>query len=47
MLLAGRTVAIGAPHDVLAEDHLEDAFGGQILRLPSGRLLLEESIHHG
>ncbi|HVM08475.1 MAG TPA: metal ABC transporter ATP-binding protein [Acidimicrobiales bacterium] len=45
VLLAGRMVAAGPPGDVLAEAHLAEAFGGRVLRLDSGQLLLDDPHH--
>ena len=45
VLLAGRMIAAGAPDDVLTEEHLLDAFGSHVLRLPSGQHLLDDPHH--
>jgi ABC-type Mn2+/Zn2+ transport system ATPase subunit len=45
VLLAGRVVAAGPPEDVIVDEHLEAAFGGRALRLPSGRLLFDDPHH--
>ena len=45
VLLAGRVVAAGPPGEVIVDEHLEAAFGGRALRLPSGRLLLDDPHH--
>lgn len=50
VLLAGKVVAAGPPGEVIVDAHLEAAFGGRALRLPSGRLLLDDphhDPHHG
>lgn len=44
-LLAGRMVAFGTPGEVLTEDHLNRAFGGRVLRLANGQLLLDDPHH--
>lgn len=44
-LLAGRMVAFGTPGEVLTEDHLNHAFGGRVLRLANGQLLLDDPHH--
>ena len=46
VLLAGRVVAAGPPDEVLVAEHLEEAFGGRVLQLPAGRLLLDDPHHH-
>jgi len=45
VLLAGRVVAAGPPEQVIVDEHLEAAFGGRALRLPSGRLLFDDPHH--
>ena len=45
VLLAGRMVAAGRPDEVLTEANLHDAFGGRVLRLDSGQLLLDDPHH--
>jgi len=45
VLLAGRVVAAGPPDEVIVDEHLEAAFGGRALRLPSGRLLFDDPHH--
>jgi ABC-type Mn2+/Zn2+ transport system ATPase subunit len=49
VLLAGRVVAAGPPSHVIADEHLNAAFGGRVLRLPSGQLVLDDPHHdpHG
>lgn len=44
-LLAGRMVAFGTPAEVLTEQHLNAAFGGRVLRLADGQLLLDDPHH--
>lgn len=46
LLLAGRIVAAGAPTDVLTADHLAEAYGGRLLRLADGMVLLDDPHHH-
>jgi manganese transport system ATP-binding protein len=46
LLLAGRVVAQGAPADVLTEANLTDAYGGHVLRLGHGTLILDDHAHH-
>lgn len=46
LLLAGRLVAAGPPGDVLTEQHLTDAYGGHVLRLGQGTLILDDHAHH-
>ena len=46
LLLAGRVVASGAPEDVLAEEHLAAAYGGHLLRVGEGTLILDDHPHH-
>ena len=45
VLLASRMVAFGTPAEVLTEQHLQDAFGGRVLRLANGQLLLDDPHH--
>ena len=45
VLLAGRMVAFGTPAEVLTEAHLNAAFGGRVLRLANGQLLLDDPHH--
>ena len=45
VLLAGRMVAFGTPGEVLTEEHLNSAFGGRVLRLANGQLLLDDPHH--
>lgn len=46
LLLSGRAVAFGPPHDVLVPDVLAEAYGGRVLRLDDGTLLLDDGAHH-
>jgi len=46
LLLAGRVVASGPPGDVLTEDHLAAAYGGHLLRVGEGTLILDDHPHH-
>jgi manganese transport system ATP-binding protein len=46
VLLAGRVVADGPPADVLTAQALGEAYGGRLLRLPDGALVLDEGAHH-
>ena len=45
VLLAGRMIAAGAPEDVIVDEHLEAAFGSRVLRLATGRVLLDDPHH--
>ena len=45
VLLAGRMIAFGSPAEVLTEEHLNAAFGGRVLRLANGQLLLDDPHH--
>jgi manganese transport system ATP-binding protein len=45
LLLATRLVACGPPDEVLVEEHLRAAFGGRLLRLTSGELLVDDPHH--
>jgi ABC-type Mn2+/Zn2+ transport system ATPase subunit len=46
LLLAGRVVAEGAPAEVLTSAHLAEAYGGRLLRLPDGAVLVDDPHHH-
>ena len=46
LLLAGRIVAAGSPAEVLTADHLADAYGGRLLRLADGMVLIDDPHHH-
>lgn len=45
LLLARRIIADGTPEDVLVEEHLREAFGGRMLRLAGGELLVDDPHH--
>jgi manganese transport system ATP-binding protein len=46
LLLAGRVVAEGPPAAVLTAEHLADAYGGRLLRLADGAVLIDDPHHH-
>ena len=46
LLLAGRVVAAGPPDEVLTTDNLTAAYGGRILRLSDGMVLIDDPHHH-
>jgi manganese transport system ATP-binding protein len=46
LLLAGRVVAEGPPAEVLTAEHLATAYGGRLLRLPDGAVLIDDPHHH-
>jgi manganese transport system ATP-binding protein len=46
LLLAGRVVASGAPGEVLTEANLAAAYGGHLLRVGDGTLILDDHPHH-
>jgi len=46
LLLAGRVVAAGPPAEVLTTDNLAAAYGGRILRLSDGMVLIDDPHHH-
>jgi manganese/iron transport system ATP-binding protein len=46
LLLAGRVVASGPPDAVLTETNLADAYGGHLLRVGEGTLILDDHPHH-
>lgn len=46
LLLAGEAVAFGPPGAVLVPAVLERAYGGRVLRLADGSLLLDDGAHH-
>ena len=46
LLLAGRVVASGRPHDVLTEGNLASAYGGHLLRVGDQTLILDDHPHH-
>jgi manganese transport system ATP-binding protein len=45
MLLAGRVVAFGPPGEVLTREPLVEAYGGRLLRLADGALLMDDPHH--
>jgi ABC-type Mn2+/Zn2+ transport system ATPase subunit len=45
LLLANRVVACGPPDEVLVEDVLGAAYGGRVLRLPSGLVVVDDPHH--
>ena len=44
LLLCTRPCCVGSPHEVLTEEHLKDAFGGQHIRV--GQSLILDDPHH-
>ncbi len=46
LLLAGRAVACAAPAEVLVEGNLRAAFGGRVLRLADGEVVVDDPHHH-
>jgi manganese transport system ATP-binding protein len=46
LLLAGRVVASGPPSAVLTEANLAAAYGGHLLRVGEGTLILDDHPHH-
>ena len=46
LLLAGRVVASGPPDEVLTEANLAAAYGGHLLRVGAGTLILDDHPHH-
>jgi len=46
LLLAGRLVAAGPPAHVLTADHLAAAYGGAVLRLDGGAVMVDDGAHH-
>jgi ABC-type Mn2+/Zn2+ transport system ATPase subunit len=46
LLLAGRIVAAGTPREVLTREHLQEAYGGRVLTLDEGTVLLDDPHHH-
>jgi manganese transport system ATP-binding protein len=46
LLLAGRVVASGTPTDVLTAANLAEAYGGRLLRLADGMVLIDDPHHH-
>ena len=46
LLLAGRVVASGTPAEVLTSTNLAEAYGGRLLRLADGMVLIDDPHHH-
>lgn len=46
MLLANRVVAFGPPDEVLTDDPLSAAYGGRVLRVPEGVIVMDDPHHH-
>jgi ABC-type hemin transport system ATPase subunit len=46
LLLAGRVVAEGPPHDVLTEENLLQAYGTLVVRFEGGAVLVDDTPHH-
>jgi manganese transport system ATP-binding protein len=46
VLLAGRVVASGSPEDTLTDANLSAAYGGRLVLLDQGRVLLDDPHHH-
>lgn len=46
LLLAGRVVASGTPAEVLTAANLAEAYGGRLLRLADGMVLIDDPHHH-
>ncbi|CAN5692551.1 zinc ABC transporter ATP-binding protein AztA [soil metagenome] len=49
MLLAGRVVAVGAPDEVLSEQHLLEAYRGRVIGIAGGAgvAIVDDPHHHG
>ena len=47
LLLSGRQIAVGPPAEVLSPDPLREAFGGRLVEIGDGSLLLDDPHHHG
>ncbi|HEX6166407.1 MAG TPA: metal ABC transporter ATP-binding protein [Acidimicrobiales bacterium] len=48
MLLANRVVAFGPPGEVLSDGPLHEAYGGRVLRVPEGVIVMDDPHHdHG
>lgn len=45
LLLATRAIAVGPPAEVLVESHLRAAFGGRVLRLSTGDVIVDDPHH--
>ena len=46
VLLAGRLIAAGPPRHVLTRPHLAAAYGGRLLDLDGGLVLVDDDAHH-
>ncbi len=46
MLLANRVVAFGPPDEVLTDEPLCAAYGGRVLRVPEGVIVMDDPHHH-
>jgi manganese transport system ATP-binding protein len=46
LLLAGRLVASGPPDQVLTAEHLSAAYGGAVLHLDGGAVMIDDGAHH-
>ncbi|HEX6236683.1 MAG TPA: metal ABC transporter ATP-binding protein [Acidimicrobiales bacterium] len=46
ILLANRVVAVGPPDEVLTDEALAAAYGGRVLRLPGGAVMVDDPHHH-
>jgi manganese transport system ATP-binding protein len=46
VLLSGRVVADGRPAEVLVADRLVEAYGGRLMRLGDGSVILDDGPHH-
>jgi manganese transport system ATP-binding protein len=45
MLLANRVVAFGPPAEVLSDGPLREAYGGRVLRVPEGVMVMDDPHH--
>jgi ABC-type Mn2+/Zn2+ transport system ATPase subunit len=45
MLLANRVVAFGTPEEVLTDGPLREAYGGRVLRVPEGVIVMDDPHH--
>jgi len=46
VLLSGRVVADGPPAEVLVAENLAEAYGGRLMRLGDGSVILDDGPHH-
>jgi ABC-type Mn2+/Zn2+ transport system ATPase subunit len=46
MLLANRLIAVGPPDEVLTDHNLAAAYGGRLLMLPQGAVIIDDPHHH-